>query len=201
MAERMALARKLREPNIERLSLLKTHILDSLAMEQSPEQIAGRLKLTGSEHTISAETIYAWIYGPYGRRQKLHRLLSQAKSRRGRRAGKGRRLPAIPARLPIHMFPTKAHLRAEPGHWEAGLMYFRGQKTCLLTCVERRSRLLLTTAMTDKSADTTAQALSRLLEKIPKKARKTLTLDNGGEFYPHKQLPVRAFFCDPHSPW
>ena len=201
MAERMASARKQRAPKIERSSSLKTHILDRLAMEQSPEQIAGRLKLTGSKHTISAETIYAWIYGPYGRRQKLHRLLPQAKSRRGRRAGKGRRLPAIPDRLPIHMRPAKAHSRAEPGHWEADLMHFRGQKACLLTCVERRSRLLLTTAMTDKSADTTAQALSRLLEKIPQKARKTVTLDNGGEFYRHKRLPVPAFFCDPHSPW
>ena len=108
----------------------------------------------------------------YGRRKKLHRLLPQAKSRRGRRAGKGRRLPAIADRLPIHMRPTKAHLRAEPGHWEADLRHFRGQKACLLTCVERRSRLLLTTAMTDKSANTTAQALSG-----------------------------RAFFCDPHYPW
>lgn len=87
MAARMASARKLRElrePKIERSSPLKTHILDSPAMEQSPEQIARRLKLTGSKHTISAETIYAWIYGPYGRRQKLHRLLPQAKSKRSR---------------------------------------------------------------------------------------------------------------------
>ena len=104
-------------------------------------------------------------------------------------------------RLPIHMRPTKAHLRAEPGHWEADLMHFRGQKACLLTCVECQSRLLLTTAMTDKSANITAQALSGLLEKIPKKARKTVTLDNGGEFYRHKQLPVRAFFREPQSPW
>ena len=54
------------------------------------------------------------------------------------------------------------------------------RQACLLTCVERRSRLLLTTTMTDKSADTTAQALSGLLEKIPKKAGKTVTLYNGG---------------------
>ena len=201
MAERMASARKLREPKIKRSSPLKTHIPDNLAMEQNPDQIAGRLKLTGSEHTLSAETIYTWIYGSYGRRQKLHRLLPQVKPWRGRRAGKVRRLPAIPDRLPIHMRPAKAHLRAEPGHWEAGLTHFRRQKACLLTCVERRSRLLLTTTTTDKSVDTTAQALSGLVEKIPKKARKTLTLDNSGEFYQNKQLPARAFFRDPHSPW
>ncbi|CCQ72016.1 IS30 family transposase [Magnetospira sp. QH-2] len=201
MAERMAWARKRRLPKIERLSPLKTHILDALAMEQSPEQIAGRLKLEGSEHTISAETIYAWIYGPHGRRRKLHRLLPQAKSRRGRRARKGRRDPPIPDRMPIHMRPTKAHLRAEPGHWEADLVHFRKQRACLLTCIERRSRLLLTATLPDKTARTTAEALARLLNRAPKRARKTVTLDNGGEFYDHKSLPVRAFFCDPHSPW
>ena len=112
MAERMTSERKLQEPKIEHSSPLKTHILDSLAMEQSPEQIAGRFKLTGSKRTISVETLYAWIYEPYERRQKFHRLLSQAKSRRGHRARKGRRLPAIPDRLPIHMRPTKGSLES-----------------------------------------------------------------------------------------
>ena len=50
-------------------------------MERTPEQISGRLRLEQSDHSISAETIYAWIYGPDGRRQKLHRLLPKAKSR------------------------------------------------------------------------------------------------------------------------
>ena len=63
-------------------------------------------------------------------------------------------------------------LRPEPGHWEADLMYFQGQTACLLICVERWSRLLPATAMTDKSVNTTAQALSGLLEKIPKKPEK-----------------------------
>ena len=66
MAERMASARKQRAPKIERSSPLKTQILDRLAMEQSPEQIAGRLKLTGSKHTISAETIMPGSMGHMG---------------------------------------------------------------------------------------------------------------------------------------
>ncbi|KAB2907942.1 MAG: IS30 family transposase [Dechloromonas sp.] len=200
-AERMAMARKRRLPKIERLSRLKSHILDALAMEQSPEQIAGRLKLEQAEHRVSAETIYAWIYGPHGRRRKLHRFLVRAKARRGRRARKGRREPPIPDRTPIHLRPTKAHLRAEPGHWEADLMHFRGQRACLLTCVDRRSRLLLAMPLASKAADTTADALRHLLERLPPKARRTVTLDNGGEFYHHAKLPVPAFFCDPHAPW
>ena len=87
-------------------------------MERTPEQISGRLRLEQSEHTVSTETIYAWIYGPDGRRQKLHRLLPKSKSRRGRRARRARREPPIPNRLHIHMRPKKAHLRSETGHWE-----------------------------------------------------------------------------------
>ena len=64
MAERMASARKQRAPKIERLSPLKTQILDRLAMEQSPEQIAGRLKLTGSKHTISVKSFIACYLKP-----------------------------------------------------------------------------------------------------------------------------------------
>ncbi len=64
-----------------------------------------------------------------------------------------------------------------------------------------RSRLLLAAPLPSKAADTTADELRHLLETVPAKARKTVTLDNGGEFYHHAKLPVPAFFCDPHSPW
>jgi len=200
-AERIAMARKRRGSKIERLSPLKDLILDGLAMEQSPEQISGRLKLERSEHKVSPETIYAWIYGPDGRRQKLHKLLAKGKSRRGRRARRSHREPPIPGRIPIHQRPTKAHLRSEAGHWEADLMHFSGQRPALLTCIDRKSRFLLTKKLPDKRSETTIDALSELLKRIPKRARKTVTLDNGGEFYQHQRLPVRAFFCDPHSPW
>ena len=200
-ADRMALARKRRLPKIERVNPLKTHILDRLAMGHSPEQVVGRLTLEQSDHKVSVETIYAWVYGPHGRRQKLHRLLPRGKAKRGRRSRRGRREPPIPDRMPIHQRPTKAHLRAEAGHWEADLMHFRGQKTCLLTCQDRRSRLLLAAPLPSKAAETTARALTNLLLTVPKRARKTVTLDNGGEFHDHKSLPLRAFFCDPHSPW
>ena len=200
-ADRIAMARKRRGSKIERLSALKTYVLDGLAMERTPEQISGRLRLEQSEHTVSTETIYAWIYGPDGRRQKLHRLLPKSKSRRGRRARRARREPPIPNRLPIHMRPTKAHLRSETGHWEGDLMHFAGQRAALLTCVERTSRFLLTTRLQDKKSKTTIDALTHLLGSIPRSIRKTITLDNGGEFYQHQRLPVRAFFCDPHAPW
>ena len=57
-AERRAWARKLRGSRIARSTRLRAHVEDRLAMGWSPEQIAGRMELDGSEHAISAELIY-----------------------------------------------------------------------------------------------------------------------------------------------
>jgi transposase, IS30 family len=94
---------------------LRAHVEDRLAMGWSPEQIGGRMELEGSEHTISAESIYRHVYSPGGRRAGLPRLLAQRKPKRGRRRRNGRREPAIPNRTPIHQRPAKAHLRSQIG--------------------------------------------------------------------------------------
>lgn len=43
------------------------------------------------------------------------------------------------------------------------------------------------------------------MQKLPKKALKSLTLDNGGEFSDHEQwfqeLGLPSFFCDPYASW
>jgi IS30 family transposase len=45
----------------------------------------------------------------------------------------------------------------------------------------------------------------RLLKKLPRNARKSLTLDNGGEFAKHtlwrKHLRMETYFCDPYASW
>ena len=97
-ADRMALSRCWRLSKIERLSPLRAHVCDHLAMGWSPEQIAGRLRLEGSQHEISHESIYRFIYRPRMRRAKLHRYLPRAKATRGRRYFKRRREP-IPGRM------------------------------------------------------------------------------------------------------
>jgi transposase, IS30 family len=204
-AERRAWARKLRGSKIERSTRLRSDVEDRLAMGWSPEQIAGRMELEGSEHIISAESIYRHVYSPAGRRAGLHRLLTQRKARRGRRRRNGAREPAIPNRAPIHQRPTKAHLRSQFGHWEGDLMHFRRQCDILLTLQERLSRLTLARRLLSKDADRTAGAIAGELGGLPATARRTITHDNGGEFARHEtvtdRIGLRAYFCDPHSPW
>lgn len=204
-AERRAWARKLRGSRIERSTRLRAHVEDRLAMGWSPEQIAGRAELEGSEQTISAESIYRHAYSPAGRRAGLPRQLAQRKPKRGRRRRNGRREPAIPNRTPIHQRPTKAHLRSQFGHWEGDLMHFRRQRDILLTLQERRSRLTLARRLLSKDAAVAAEAIAEELGGLPATARRTITHDNGGEFAQHAAVAdaigLRAYFCDPHSPW
>jgi IS30 family transposase len=134
-AERQALVRRhaRRTSKIKRLSQLEEHIRDHLAMGQSPEQIAGRLRRVEDRFSISHESIYRFIHSPAGRKEKLHNYLAQAKSRRGRRARLGQRKPLIPDRVSIQDRPRSIKRDLRFGHWEADLMIFsRGgrQRAC-----------------------------------------------------------------------
>jgi IS30 family transposase len=204
-AERLAWARKLRGSRIMRSTRLREHVEDRLAMGWSPEQIAGRMELEGLEHSVCAESIYRHVYSRAGRHAGLPRQLAQRKATRGRRRRTGRREPSIPNRTPIHQRPTKAHLRSEFGHWEGDLMHFRRQRDILLTLQERRSRLTLARRLLSKDAGPTADAIVAELGGLAPEARRTITHDNGGEFARHEdvtaEIDLRAFFCDPHSPW
>jgi IS30 family transposase len=160
-ADRIALSRRRRLSRIERLSSLGDHVRDHLAMGWSPEQIAGRLRLEGSEHGVSHESIYRFIYRWPVRREKLYRYLPRAKATRGRRYFKRRRAP-IPGRRSIHERGQSIDNRSQFGHWEGDLMQFRTQKGNLLTAVERKTGLTLATGLPSKTAEATAASLADL---------------------------------------
>ena len=203
-ADRMALSRCRRQSRIQHLSPLRTYVGDGLAMGWSPEQIAGRLRLEGSDHPVGVETIYRFIYHPRTKPEKLYRFLPRAKASRGRRYFKRRRDP-LKGRRSIHERPQTVASRDEFGHWEGDLMQFRTQRGNLLTVCERKTRFILTAPLKAKTATETAQVITRVLSTLPRPACKTLTFDNGGEFHKNLRLEaalgVMTYFCDPHSPW
>ena len=203
-ADRMAWARRGRLSRLERLNPLGELVRDRLAMGWSPEQIAGRLRHEEAEHGVSHESIYRFIYRPKIRPEKLYRYLPRAKAIRGRRYFKRRRDP-IEGRRSIHERPQTADQRQEFGHWEGDLMQFRTQRGNLLTLCERKTRFTVTSPLKTKTAAETGTVLRRLFQALPKRAKLTVTFDNGGEFAEHQALTretgINAFFCDPHSPW
>ncbi len=203
-ADRMTLSRRRRRSKIERLSPLGDQVRDHLAMGWSPEQIAGRLRLEGSQHRVSHESIYRFIYRWPVRREKLHRYLTRAKATRGRRYFKRRREP-IPGRRTIHERGQAIDDRSQFGHWEGDLMQFRTQRGNLLVVIERKTGLTLADGLPRKTAEATAAKLTGLLSGLPAAARRSITFDNGSEFAEHdkleRELGLQTFFCDPHAPW
>ncbi len=203
-ADRIALSRRRRLSRIERLSPLRTYVGDRLAMGWSPEQIAGRLRLEGSEHRVSHESIYRFIYRPCIKPEKLHRFLPRAKAARGRRYFKRRREP-IPGRRSIHERPETVENRQEFGHWEGDLMQFRTQRGNLPALCERKTRFSVSAPLKTKKASETDTTLQVILGALPPEARRTISFDNGPEFALHQNLTTalgtEAFFRDPHSPW
>lgn len=186
---------------------LKEFVITKLCCHYwTPEQIAGHLKYHQKEHpSVSHETLYAWIYRPPQKQEKLWKFLARHKAKRGLRKSKGAGVFRIPMRVSIHSRPKSVDTKRSFGHWEGDLMSFQKNSQSILVLRERKTMFTQSVRLLSKRAEPTAQNMLNLLKKIPKKARKTLTLDNGGEFAKHdtlrKEIGLKTFFCDPYASW
>jgi IS30 family transposase len=203
-ADIMAGVRRDRPCKLQRLSTLRNDVHDGLAMGWSPDQIAGRLQLEGSKHTISHETIYRYIYRKDVRGERLYRYLPHAKTKRGLRYFKRRREP-LPQCMNIANRPQAIEDRLQFGHWEGDLIQFRSQRGAVLNVTERSTRFSLLSSLPNKRSADTGQAIVDAMSGLPDQARKSITFDRGGEFRDHPtmkdKLGVDIWYCDPHSPW
>lgn len=66
---------------------------------------------------------------------------------------------------------------------------------------ERRSRYLLVAKLRRKTAANMRRAVVRQMEALPKRLRRTLTLDRGTENADHRTFGLPVYFCDPYSSW
>ena len=165
--------------------------------EWSPKQISGFLRKQGKH--ISHERIYqeirADMTGEY-RRHCRHKL-KYIHHQRPKRKTAGKTL--IPNRVSIHDRPAEANGKRF-GDWEMDLVVGKGQKSAVLTIVERSTNMFFQTKVQSKQPKIVALAAFRLL--LPyKQYVKTITTDNGCEFMEHqwlaKKLGTTVYFADP----
>lgn len=184
---------------------VQQYVRRKLRLGWSPEIIAGRLKETGQ--LISHEAIYQFIYHrDTADRQQLISLLCRAHRKR-RIKGKGRKVrkTKIPNRVSIDARPKAAGDRKQVGHWEGDTLISRKSKAALHSMTERVTRLLRISKLESKSAAETNRAVTKALRRLPAKAKRTLTLDNGTENARHEELTeklgIKCYFADPYSAW
>jgi IS30 family transposase len=186
-------------------------VASKLALDWSPEQISGWLKLQfpyDESLRVSHETIYRSLFiqarGVLKRELMAH-LRSGKRLRRAVKADTdGERRGKINDAVSIRQRPADVEDRAVPGHWEGDLL--SGSKNShIVTLVERHSRFTSLIKVPSKETRSVVAALTRQVRKLPVSLRRSLTWDRGHEMAKHRHFTVatkvKVYFCDPHSPW
>ena len=187
---------------------LVKYVIRKLRDDWSPETIAEKLKIEYPENDkmrVSHETIYRWIYLDANEAGILYHHLRRRrkKRRRQKRYGSGRRF--IPGRVSISERPAIVETRERFGDWEGDTVEGKKSTGYFATHVERKSRYLIAAKLTNKKAESLTFKSIKAFWRIPKKMRKTLTVDNGKEFARFKKLEdktgLTVYFADPYSAW
>jgi IS30 family transposase len=211
-ADQRAWERALR-PKVCRLARqapLRWRVAQKLALQWSPEQIAGWLKQqypSDPDMQLSHETIYRSLF-VQTRGALKKELMAHLRTRRQLRQAKGgitgSGLGQIADTVSIRERPAEAQDRAVPGHWEGDLLC-GSNHSCMVTLVERASRFVMLLKVPGSDTATVVGALTRHIGRLPAELRRSLTWDRGKEMAAHKAFTVatdvQVYFCDPRSPW
>lgn len=186
---------------------LRDAVIDCLKVGWSPEQIAGRLRLDQSEHQVSHETIYRYVYSNHVCEDDLYRHLPENRRRRRPRNARRTRGVQLPDVLALQNRPDSVTGRQEFGHWEGDLVMFRKKygKANVTTLVERKTRYTTLFRNNDRQSKPIMNQVVNGYSTLPSKARRSFTFDRGTEFAAWEELKnglgSDVWFCNPHAPW
>lgn len=210
-AQRQAdrLARRPKRGKLSTCPELLEEVEDGLLKRWSPRQISASLKLRHPDDRgmqISSETIYQSLY-VQSRGELRRELTAQLRTRRKHRQEQGRRSDRgrIKDMVPIADRPPEADDRRVPGHWEGDLLLGSGNRSAVLTLVERSTRYVLLARLEDQSSVHVTDVLAERISALPAHLVKSLAWDQGKEMAAHERFTaktgVQVYFCDPRSPW
>lgn len=178
-------------------------VVARLEEEWSPEQISGRLKLSG-ELEISHETIYNYVWKDRKRGGELYRYLRGARKKRRKRYGRYDSRGRLAGKRPIAERPAGAENRSRVGHLEGDTMLGGSDKHCVLTLVDRRTGYVMIGKLEARTTEATNERAISLIRGAKRRVR-TVTVDNGTEFHSYSAIErstgARFYFATPHHAW
>ena len=187
-------------PEVNIYEPLKEYIISNLKQRWSPEQIANRVKI---EHPndprmrVSFTSIYNWIYREIIDFPK-ERLRFKGRTKPNNYQEKRGRFE-IDLTIDKRLFLPED--RSEAGHWEIDTVIGKGRTGCLITLVERKSRLVIALPIKNKKMELVNQNILNIRHHIPKELFKSITSDRGKEFAGYREWGIPTYFADPYSPW
>ena len=191
---------------MESTRLIRGHLLrfiiKELKQHKSPEQIAGILKL--KKRPIVTSTIYRYLNE---RAPHLKMYLRSQKGKYRRRRGTRIREKEREQRKKrrIDERPNIIERRGRIGDFEGDTIMGRDKRVRIVSFVDRRSGYLIAFLLPRMNAMLLASLTLKRFKRIPKKKRKTITLDNGTEFGSWQMLEERSsmtvYFAYPYHAW
>ena len=166
-----------------------------LRMEYSPDEIVGRIAIE-QQHPdwhISHETIYRHIYLEARRGKDLRPHLRQGRKHQRKRLLKKDRRGIIPDRVFIDSRPAIVERKVRRGDWEGDTVEGAGKQGYVATWVDRSKKYLVAYKLPHKAAQSLVDSAEKGFRNIPKKYRKTYTVDNGKEFGACKKFCVNGY--------
>lgn len=184
---------------------LKKKIITLLKKGWSPDLIAGRLQRL-TQLYLNQESIYQFIYSLEGRKQNLRQYLRRAhRIRQIKQGRKHREKGGIPNRVDIAKRPKHIEKRKQFGHWEGDNVVYNRHRRALATSVERKTRKVIIFRPRNLTAREKAKGIIRRFHFLPKKARRTMTYDNGLEAAAHETVTavigMKFYFAKTYASW
>lgn len=193
--------RSVRKPAIQQNTELYNLIKECLEKYWSPEITAHYCTERG--YPVSFTTIYKAVRSGLfaGIKPKSHfrRKGKKKHAKHGNHA-------TIHPEHTIHDRPSIVEDRLRLGDWEGDTVCGAKNKSCLVTQVDRKSKLLVAAISPNHTKDAVRKATKRAFELLEiDMPIHTITLDNGSEFADFKgieeDLNTTIYFADPHAPW
>lgn len=172
-----------------------------LEKDWSPEQISLVLELYAVMR-ISHQTIYRHVWKDKRKGGILYRHLRQSRKRRRKKYRSSDSRGVLRGKRSLAERPEAASRRLRKGHFEVDLVHGSGMRDCILTLVDRKTRLVLIRKLKDKSMKEVTDALVPLLRRLH---ARTVTADNGSEFHDYKRIErltgAKFYFAAPYHSW
>lgn len=173
-----------------------------LKLHKSPEQISGVLKRKGK--TLAPSTIYRYIKE---RTPHLKQYLRSQKGKYRRRHGTKKRetIREQAKKRRIDERPKIVERRGRLGDFEGDTLMGRDRRVRIVSFVDRRTGYLIAFLLPKMNAELLTKLAIERFKRIPKKKRKTATLDNGPEFsdweHLEKKSGMTVYFAYPYHFW
>ena len=187
---------------------LVRYVENKLKEQWYPEEIANRICIDhphDESMRVSHEIIYRWACLDASVDGEIYRNLQRGRERLRKQKRYGTGLRFNFDRKGIAERPLVTDRRQRYGDWEGDTVEGKKSTGYIATLVERKSRYLLAGKMENKKAATLVEQGVKAFACVPKKMRKTLTVDNGKEFSGFKKFEKKSglaiYLADPYAAW